>query len=283
MDINGKTQILGIFGNPIGHTSSPIMHMSAINALKLNYVYVPFLVELNNLEFAVKAIRALNIKGVNITIPFKEKIIPYLDELDQTAEEVKAVNTVVNKSGKLVGYNTDGDGFIYDLKKNKIELKAKKIVLIGAGGAAKSIAISLLKQKPKNLILVNRTKNRLDALKKLLQTKTELSISTYSLIDPNIKEYLNDADIIINTTSLGMEPNIHESPIQDFSFIRRGQVFYDIIYKPNLTYFLKNAQEKGVLTINGLGMLIGQGAIAFQLFTGLEPPIGIMKKALLFN
>ncbi|MFA5880308.1 MAG: shikimate dehydrogenase [Candidatus Margulisiibacteriota bacterium] len=281
MHIDGKTQILGIIGNPISHTASPNMQMAGFDALKLNYVYLPFLVQEAELPNAIAAIKALNIKGINVTVPYKEKVIPYLDELDASAVIMQAVNTIVNRGGKLIGYNTDGDGFIYDLViKNKISLSNKVVTVIGAGGAAKAIAFSLIKYNLKELILLNRTKMRLIELKSMLEAKTKIKINFQTLASTDLKDYLSRSDIIINTTSLGMAPNTSETPIYDFSFVRKQQVFYDIIYKPALTYFLKQAQERDATILNGLGMLLGQGVLAFKLFTNCDPPVGIMKNAL---
>jgi len=284
MHIDGKTIVLGIIGNPISHTSSPAMHMAAIEALKLNYVYVPFLVQENNLENAIAAVRALNIKGLNVTVPYKEKVIPFLDELDESCKLVGAVNTILNKNGTLIGYNTDGEGFVYDLTiRNKISLINKTVSIIGAGGAAKAIIYALLKYNLKELILLNRTQTRLDEIKKRLENRTTVKISYNSLLDLNVNEYLSKSDIIINTTSLGMEPNINESPINDFSFVTSKHLFYDIIYRPQLTYFLKQAQDRNAMVLNGLGMLLSQGVLIFKLFTNSDPPIGVMRNALLKN
>jgi len=282
MKINGKTKILGIIGNPVEHTASPIMHNAVIKKLGLNYVYVPLKVEKNKLGVMLEAIKAANISGVNITIPFKETVIPYLDEIDLIAKQIGAVNTIVNINGTLKGYNTDGQGFLYSLKNiYNISLLEKSVVILGSGGSAKAIAFSLLQEKISELVIINRTLPRAIDLKEKLGMSSKAPILAYSLDDPMLNDLLSKAQLIINTTSMGMEPNINNAPITNFNWIKKDHIIYDIIYKPMETLFIQKAKQKGAKTLSGLEMLIGQGLLSFKLFTGHEAPYEIMKSEVL--
>jgi shikimate dehydrogenase len=280
MKIDGKTKLLGIIGNPLSHSASPAMHNAAIKHLGLNYCYIPFEIEEKNLDRFFTFMKITNILGINVTVPFKEKVIPYLDKLDISAKNAKAVNTIVNKDNQLIGYNTDGEGFIYDLtKKNKVNLAKKSVCLIGAGGAAKAIAYSLSLGPISKLIVINRTKKRAQDLIKQLPKTKKIEFLAMSLDENHINTILAGSDLIINTTTLGMEPNTKECPLKDFSWVKKNQVFYDIVYKPAKTKFLAQAEKKGAKTCFGKGMLVGQGVIAFKLFTGKAAPYEIMKNS----
>jgi shikimate dehydrogenase len=282
--INGKTKLLGVIGNPIEHTASPSMHNAVLKELNLNYVYVPILVNLNKIETAMSAIKALNISGINVTIPFKELVMPFLDEIDPYALKVGAVNTIVNNDGYLKGYNTDGEGFIYSLLiDGQYETNNKKVVLIGAGGAAKGISYALLAQDIKQLTIVNRTIDRALLLGDTLKNETNIPIHIAGLNDPELNNIFQNADLIINTTSIGMEPNNNEQPISDYSWATPNHFCCDIIYKPLKTKFLINCEQKGANILNGVGMLAGQGALAFKLFTGFDASYEIMKMEVLKN
>lgn len=267
--ITGKTKITGIFGYPIEHTLSPAMHNAAFKALGIDYCYVPFLVHPDQLQNAVKAIRSLNLSGVNITVPHKETVLPFLDEIHEEASFIGAVNTIVNRSGKLIGYNTDGRGFIKSLSEKGISLSDKNILIIGAGGASRAISYYLC-QKVKNLHIYNRT---LDKAKKLV--KDVKNISKNVSLQDNISnlEYFH---MVVNATSVGLE-NEDSTPF-DTSLLSSGQIIYDLIYKK--TRLLKEASRKGCMTINGSDMLLWQGLLSFELWTGKKPSAEVMRKAL---
>ncbi|SNR80261.1 shikimate dehydrogenase [Desulfurobacterium atlanticum] len=275
MRITGKTEVYGIFGFPVKHSLSPLMQTAAFRALGIDAVYVPFEVSPENLDKAVEGLKAMNIKGVNVTVPLKERIIPYLDSIDKTAEFMGAANTVKNIDGKLYGYNTDGDGFVDSLIEEGIEVRDRKVLIIGAGGSAKAIAYALLKSGVNRIVIANRTIEKAESLADKLKGIGD--VNTVSLL--NINSVIDKFDILINTTSVGMEED--DPFLFDYNHIKSYMVVVDIIYKPFETKLLKVAKSKGAKTINGLGMLIHQGARAFKIWTGKEAPVEVMRKVLL--
>ncbi|WP_457568343.1 shikimate dehydrogenase [Desulfurobacterium sp.] len=275
LKITGKTEVYGIFGFPVKHSLSPLMQTAAFEALGIDAVYVPFEVNPDNLADAVSGMRAMGIKGVNVTVPLKEKIVPLLDEVDETASFLGAVNTVKNLNGRLIGFNTDGDGFVDSLAEEGVDVKGKTVLLIGAGGSGKSVAYALLKRGAGRIIVANRTVDRAVTLCEKL--------SRYGSVEPiplsDVESVLDRADLIVNTTSVGMRDN--DSRLFDYNAIPESAVVVDIIYKPFRTELLGVAREKGAKVINGLGMLVHQGARAFKIWTGREAPVDVMKKAVL--
>jgi shikimate dehydrogenase len=270
MKITGRTKITGIFGYPVDHTLSPAMQNAAFEELGLDYCYIPFLVHPDNIADAVRSIRALNIAGVNITVPHKEKVMSLLDTIDKEALFIGAVNTIVNSEGRLAGYNTDGRGFMQSLDENGISVQDKKILVVGAGGAARAVSYYLCR-KARNVFLYGRTKMKVDKLADDLK-QIQNNIST---VDNTFK--IGECDIIINATPLGLK---EEDPLPfDTNQVRSEQVVCDLIYKQ--TRLLKEASEKGCITLNGLGMLLWQGAFAFELWTGKPPQIEVMRNALM--
>ncbi len=275
MKITGRTDVYGIFGYPVKHSLSPLMQTAAFEAAGIDAVYVPFQVSPENLEKAVDGLKAMGIRGINVTVPLKEKIIHFLDFIDETAEFMGAVNTVKNVDGKLYGYNTDGDGFVDSLKEERIEVGGKKVLIIGAGGSAKAIAYSLLRNGVEKIVIANRTFEKAESLAGRL--------SKIEMVEAVSLDYLNSVvdkfDILINTTSVGMKES--DPSLFDYSLIKPDTVVVDIIYKPFETELLKVAKSKGAKTINGLGMLIHQGARAFKILTDMESSVEVMKDALL--
>jgi shikimate dehydrogenase len=263
----------------VEHTISPAIHNAAFANLGLDYVYVPFPVKPQNLPKAIDGMRALNICGLNVTIPHKVAVIPLLDSLDSLAEQIGAVNTIVNDNGKLKGYNTDALGFLQVLLKNGIEPKGKRIVLLGAGGAARAIAFALADHGAE-LTILNR-KQELDwavALAAKVGKACGKEIGALELDSINLKKALARVDVLVNATSVGMFPKIEETPVTA-DLLRPGLVVYDIVYNPAETKLLREARQVGAQTIGGLDMLIGQGAAAFELWTGQKAPVDIMKQA----
>jgi shikimate dehydrogenase len=272
IQISGRTKITGIFGYPVEHTLSPAMHNAAFKALGLDYCYVPFLVHPDYLKDAVKAIRALNLCGVNVTIPHKEKVMPLLDEINEEASFIGAVNTIVNSGGNLIGYNTDGKGFMQSLIESGISVEGKDILIIGAGGASRAVSY-YLSQKTKTLYLYNRNKNRAE---KLVQDLKKIRNNVTLIEDISSIERFH---IIINATPLGLKK---EDPLPfDISLLRPGQTVCDLIYKK--TRLLEEASKKGCATLDGLGMLLWQGLFAFELWTGKTPKVEVMRNALKSN
>ena len=281
--MDGKTKVIGILGNPIEHTASPAMHTAAFQALKLNYVYVPFLVDRNKLASAIEGIRSLHVEGVNVTSPFKESVIPYLDKLTENAKLIGAVNTIKNENGVLVVHNTDGPGFIEALKEvvKKFKPKGKKVAIMGAGGAARAVGVALARQKVKEIIFADVQEEKARTLAYLIKSKLNVNAKGMA---PNTQQFYGLAegvDLLINATPLGMHPKVTECPLSNISIIHPRQLVCDLIYNPGQTKFLKLAKHLGAKTQNGLGMLLYQGVLAFEIFTGEKAPVAVMRKALL--
>jgi shikimate dehydrogenase len=257
--LTGTTRVLAVIGDPISHSLSPIMHNSMCISNKLNYIYVPLQVYPKNLLNAIQGVKALNIAGFNVTIPHKETVIEYLDQLDFSAKQINAVNTVVNENGKLIGHNTDGDGFLISLASElNLSITNQHVVILGAGGASKSIAYSIAQSQPKSMTFINRT------IEKAYQLATQYNGKAVSNAS-DLSAYLSRADLVINTTSIGMDGI--SSPLTSYEWVNNRQTIIDIIYTPRETPFLKQCRLGGATTLNGIGMLAGQGVKAFQLFT----------------
>ncbi|NPB04024.1 MAG: shikimate dehydrogenase [Thermotogae bacterium] len=276
MKITGKTAVYGIIGHPVKHSLSPLMQTEAFKEAGIDAVYVPFEVEPENLEEAVSGLRALSVKGFNVTVPHKEKVAQLLDFLTEDAEFLGAVNTVKNENGKLTGYNTDAEGFLRSLIEEGVELSEKKVLMFGAGGAARAVGYALLKGGVKFLNIVNRNFSRAKAVAELLSKRGNVLV--YPLKESTIDVLLKDADIIVNATSVGMKED--DPPLFDYSKIPEGITVVDIIYNPPETPLLKAAKEKGCRTVNGLGMLVHQGAVAFEVWTGRKAPVKKMREVL---
>jgi shikimate dehydrogenase len=266
--INARTELYGVIGNPVRYSLSPTIHNGAFKRLGWNAVYLAF--EIENLEEALKGIRGLGVKGVSVTHPFKTEVISFLDKVEGLARKVKAVNTIVNRGGRLIGYNTDCDGALKALEE-KINLKGKRTVLLGAGGAARAMGFGL-KEKDCQLIITNRSRDRGEALTRELKCPF---LPMSSLARMKVGEL--EADVIINATSLGMYPRDGETPVPK-RLLKKGMTIMDIVYEPLETRFLREAKEKGCMTINGLEMLVHQGAAQFEIWTGTRPEVGQIKK-----
>jgi shikimate dehydrogenase len=271
LQISGHTKQLGIIGYPVEHSFSPKMHNFISERLNNDYVYSAWRVAPNELEAAINGIRALGISGVNVTAPHKVEVMKYIDVVSEQAKLLGSVNTIVNRDGKLYGYNTDSEGFYAMLKNAGIDVEDKKLLIIGAGGVVKPTLIRLIQAKPKSITVVNRTKSKVLALKESLKAAMGFEIET----EVRDKDY----DIVINTTSAGMEPQLDSLPIDaleefdDLSFINQNTAVVDMIYNPDETLFLKEAKKRGAkTTLNGLGMLINQGIISYEYFTGEKLP-----------
>ena len=281
MKIKGTTKIYGILGHPIRHTLSPLLHNTAFQALGLDGCYVAFDVRPKDLKKAIQGLAALGIGGVNLTIPHKERAIPFLDEVTPEAARIGAVNTVVVRKGRLIGHNTDGPGFIRAFSEETgVLLKDKRVLLLGAGGAARAVGFHLAKQGVKSIAILNRTLSRARAMirefkrdfKKVDWTAKALSPEASSLI------FRQGIDVLINTTSVGMRPT--DPALVSKAFLNRNQVVCDLVYRPNKTRLLSEADAAGAKTVNGMGMLLFQAALAFELWTDQRPPIVLMKDAL---
>ncbi len=276
--ISGRTRICGVIGDPIEHTMSPIMHNAAFEKTGLDYLYVPFKVKKEDLGRAVEGMRALNIRGLNVTIPHKVAVIPLLDELDPLAEKIGAVNTIVNEKGTLKGYNTDATGFLQALLERGIEPRGENIVILGAGGASKAISF-ILAERGSHLVILNRLLELdwAEALASRLSTISQEEVKALELIEENLAKTLEKTDILVNATSVGMSPLIEETPVPS-KLLKPGLIVFDIVYNPIKSRLLIEAEQIGAKVIGGLDMLVWQGALAFEHWTGLKAPVQLMKK-----
>ena len=273
----GKTQVCGIIGDPISHTVSPAMQNAAFQKLGLEFTYVPFRVTKEDLCQAIQGVKALNIRGLNVTIPHKIDVMPLLDEIDPLAEKIGSVNTIVNDEGSLKGYNTDASGFLKALLAAKVRPDRKNIVILGAGGAARAI-VFILADQGANLTVLNRHPEAARKLTARLFALFRRKVEALELNRENLKTALNDAEVTINTTSLGMTPETDATPVPA-RLIKPGQVVFDIIYNPPKTRLLYEAEKRGAKTIGGIEMLVWQGAAAFELWTGQKAPVTVMREA----
>ncbi len=272
-DINGKTKIIGIIGENIENSLSPLIHNQIILKHSLNFCYLPFQVTETNLDKTIQGIKALNIKGVNITFPYKEKVIEFLDELEESARRIGAVNTIVNNKGFLTGYNTDVIGFKKSLQEDgKFVIKEKKAVILGAGGAARAVVYALLEEEIEEISIFNRTLEKGEKIKQDLSSFFPKSrISIFPLKRQHLKDKIEKAHLLVNTTSVGMEPRVDNTPLPDEKLFHPDLLVYDLIYHPAKTLFLRQAEKAGAKIINGLLMLVYQGMESFYLWTGLKP------------
>jgi shikimate dehydrogenase len=269
MEIRGTTRIIGLLGYPVEHSLSPAMHNAAFEHLGMDYCYVTFPVRPDMLKDAVKAVRALHMRGVNVTVPHKESVIPLLDEVDTEASFIGAVNTVLNDEGTLKGFNTDGRGFMESLSEEHVSLEGKTVLIVGAGGACRAISY-YLSEKVKKLLLFDIDEARVTKL------SDDLGAIRSNVCRMNVIDSLEGIDILINATPLGLK-DTDPYPF-DVSLIREYMVVCDLIYRT--TSLLKAASEKGCRAIDGLGMLLHQGVLAFEIWTGLRPPVEVMRRAL---
>lgn len=274
MKISGRTKLCVIIGDPVEHSLSPAMHNAAYEALDIDgeFVFVASHVKIEDIKEVVRAVRVMNIRGLTCTIPHKLEVMQYLDEIDPIAEKIGAVNTVVNEKGVLKGYNTDWLGTVTPLENKIGSLNGKSVALVGAGGAARAMAYGVL-EKGATLSIFNRTKEKAQALADELGT--DISVFSYDEMQNEIPRH----DIILNATSLGMGGQINETPVPK-EYIQKDQVVFDAVYAPRETRLLKEAEEKGAITIRGIEMLLHQGTAQFELYTGRKAPVDVMRKVL---
>ncbi len=279
MELSGKTKICGVIGDPIEHTLSPIIQNAAFKSLALDFVFVAFRVKRAELRNAISGMRSLGILGLNVTMPHKSAVMKYLDKIDPTAAFIGAVNTIHNDDGKLIGFNTDGIGALKTLEENGVNLSGKKLLLFGAGGAARAIAFYAAKEA-EELVILNRTAEKARRLAESLQKKFCKRIVGNSLSKGFIRQNLQDSDVLINATSVGMYPNTSQNLVSS-EWLKPDLCVMDIVYNPVETRLVKNAKAVGARVIGGIEMLIHQGAESFEVWTGRSAPLKVMKEALL--
>ncbi len=281
VSISGSTRLLALLGDPVTHSISPAMHNKAFQILGLNYAYMGFTANKNNLKSSVDAMKALNVLGFNVTMPIKQKILPYLDELSFEAEMIGAVNTVKNENGKLIGYNTDGPGYVMDLQDKGLKIRKQSFLIVGAGGAATSIAVALARAGAGQITVINRSIEKAEHIISLINKISPDCMAFASKFeDDSIAQELVKANVLINCTPLGMGHQEGISFIQDPSILHKDMIISDLIYVPRKTALLKLGDERGCKTINGIGMIIWQGALAFKIWTGEDMPIQDIKQQL---
>ncbi len=275
--ISGKTKLYGIFGYPVEHTFSPGMHNAAFKELHMNASYVPFAVHPAQLKNAVKAILPLGLCGLNITVPHKQNVVSFLDDLSEEAHLIGAVNTIQIVKGKLVGHNTDGRGFIRSLRDDaRYDPKGKTVFLIGSGGAARAVCFSLALSGVRKIFLYDVDHQKAETLARTIRKKTGVDAQTLSAGDVALAA--KEAGCLINATPLGLKKN-DPLPLKR-ELIHKRHLVYDLVYNPSETKFLKAAKERGAKRLSGLGMLLYQGVIAFEIWTGVKAPVNVMKNAL---
>lgn len=287
LSITGKTKVFGIFGDPVSHSLSPLMHNAAFEALHLPYCYLPFEVAPPGLERAIRAIIPLGIKGLNLTAPHKEAVIPFLDRLSREAQKSGAVNTIEVAHDLLIGHNTDGRGFVASLMEMNIDPEGYRVILLGAGGAARGVAIELVEKGAEEMVLINRNLQRARNLAdRLISLSPRLKVSfleadfershLHSPLSAGV-EAGNQTTLLINTTPLGMKEN-DPLPFPP-QFLDPSWVVADLIYRPQETPLLLAAQKRGAKIVSGTGMLLHQGALAFEIWTKEKAPIEVMRAA----
>ena len=285
--IDGKTKILGVIGDPIEHTFSPAMHNAGLSELGLNYIYLPFHVKPDRLSYAIEGAKALGIQGLNVTIPHKTNIIKELDEVDTVAEMIGAVNTVKfiyeDEDVLTKGYNTDGYGCVRAIEE-KTSLNDKKVTITGAGGASRAVAFQIANSGIGELSILNRNYAKAEALANDLKTNLsrigiDININSYQIDE--LKRELDSSDVFIDTTPLGMYPNVDDKPIANADMLHEDLVVNDIVYTPMETSLIKEAVKANAKVVYGYKMLLYQGIRSFEIWLGQEAPVDVMEKALL--
>lgn len=279
---NSNTQIIGVIGHPIKHSYSPLMFNISFELNGLNYMYLPFDVPSQNLKSAVKGMIALGIKGLNVTLPHKEKIIQYLADVSEEAGVIGAVNTVVNGNGTLHGYNTDVHGIVETLDDFKDEIAGNEVTVFGSGGAARSVIYALIRHfKIEKINIINRTAQIAESLKEYFSAKMLFNnIKTYELIPPDVTDIVKNSKLIINATAVGMFPEVDDSVTTIENSFAKDQIVFDIVYNPSKTKFLSIAESQGAKTLNGLKMFVEQGSRSYELWTGEKMPVEKIYKTL---
>ena len=269
------SKTFAVIGDPINHSLSPNIHSAAFRELDLESSYIAYRIPKGELKEGIESLKKIKIDGFNVTIPHKVEMMKYLDKMDESCSIIGAVNTVTNNEGVLKGYNTDMDGFLDPFKKKEIKIQDKKILLLGAGGAARAIVAGVTKENAKHITIANRT---LENANNLAQFANKIGLTADSITIEKVGNNLQNYDIIVNATSIGLKNE--PSPIS-FESIKPETIVYDIVYMPMNTDFLKKAKEKGAKIIYGYEMLLGQAVRAFEIWHGIEAPYNAMKKALL--
>lgn len=279
MKIDGKSRICAVIGNPVEHSLSPALHNAAFAEKKLNLCYVAFRVE--DLAAAMAGVKGLNLLGLSVTIPHKVAILPYLDEVEETARRIGSVNTVLNKEGRLVGYNSDGMGAVRALKEADIQLAGKKITILGSGGAARAISFTLGKEVAlKEMMLLGIEVEECRLLAEDLEKAVPFPVGWEPLNPETLSRHIPDSDGVVHCTPVGMSPHPDQS-ILDRTLFRSGQFVFDIVYNPLKTKLLEEAESEGCRIVPGVEMFIHQAVFQFELWTGQAAPVDRMRRVVM--
>lgn len=278
MGKNYRSELVGAFGSPIEENPTGVMEEAAFRAKGLDYRYLTIRVEKGDLGDAIRGMKAFGMRGINCTIPHKVEVVKYMDELSEAAKIIGAVNTVVNNNGVLFGENTDGKGFLKSLTDEGISIDGKVVTVLGAGGAARAIGVELALAGAKKIYIMNRTKEKGRELADLITEKTPAE-GCYLPWNPKAP-IPSDTDILTNATCVGLYPNVNDKPYIDYDTIRSDMVVSDVIFNDPNSLFLAEAAARGAKTVNGLGMLVNQGAVNFKLWTGVDAPADVMMDTL---
>jgi shikimate dehydrogenase len=280
--ITGSTSLVGVMGWPIEHSLSPAMHNAAFANLGLEWVYLPLPVEPGEVVQALKGLAALNFVGSNVTVPHKQAVMRYMDELTEAAQITGAVNTIHIQDGKFIGANTDPVGFLNSLREGGCRPKGLRVAVLGAGGAARAVVYALAKAEADSVIVFNRTAERAAFLvDDLAEAFPDSRLGFEALTEEALMAMGDHIDLVINTTSAGMYPHVDTCPWPEGVSVPGNAVFYDLVYNPLETVFLARARAAGATAIDGLGMLVHQGALSFEQWTGRQPSVKVMRQACL--
>lgn len=281
--ITGHTGLLALIGSPVGHSGSPAMYNYSFEKLGLDYAYVAFDIKEDQVKDYISAMKLLNMKGGNVTMPDKTEAAKYMDELSPAAQIIGAINTIVNEDGKLVGHITDGEGFVNNLKDHGIDIKGKKISVAGGGGAATAIQVQCALDGAREITIFNKKdaffERTLATAEKIKHAVPGIIVNVYDIDDiVKMTEEIKDSDIFANATIVGMKPLDDQSVVKDLSAFRPGLVVADAVYNPIETKMLREAKAAGCTCVGGKGMLLWQGVSAFKLFTGKDMPVEEVKE-----
>lgn len=274
--IKGTTKLLGVIGHPIAHSLSPTMHNAAIDHLNLDYVYLPLPVHPDRLADAIGGFEAIGLQGLSVTIPHKQAVMPLLQEISPIAQSVGAVNTIYRSPQGWSGTNTDVEGFVAPLEAISTDWQQKNAVILGNGGAARAVVVGCMQLGFSQIRVVGRSLEKLQTFQSWMP---QLSVHSWQ----DLPSLIPTADLLVNTTPIGMHPHTDASPIAqaELEKLARGAIVYDLIYTPNPTQLLQQAERQGAIVIDGLEMLVGQGAAAFQLWLQQPAPVGVMRRSVM--
>ncbi len=282
VEVDGATQVVGVIGWPVKHSLSPPMHNAAFRTLGLNWVYIACEVHPDHIPQAIAGVRGLGIRGLNVTIPHKAAVVPHLDDVSPLSHTLGVVNTIENDDGHLSGDSTDGPGFVRALEEAGEGIAENRVVLVGAGGSARAVALAVAEEAPADLVIVNRTLERAVALAELVKQGGRLeAVRAIALDSPEVADVVSSAHVIIDATPVGMYPHTDVTPVISPEWLQAGQLVCDLTYNPRETVLLEAARSARARVLDGTGMLVHQGAIAVERWTGQQAPVEVMRLALL--